>query len=508
MFKKRNLLFIALSIIFCLTLSSCEMLQNFIDNLPQASSDSTSVTNSSNTISSGTSSITDSSSSSITNSTSSGSSNADEPWKNYVNSYNPVGNNNSSIQYMGQTISTTVNNDDDFRKVIQACVFYGITSLPITANYTVSSNFGDSVVNKAINSVSYYYNLNRCPYQYRGSDYTFNFEYHSINPASKKAAETNAYTQVIPTIKHFTKNETTRHFAIDSIATNAVPVYNSEQLLNVVAEGYKPAPITGSVADYIYQEAKAILKDIISDDMRPEVKVHAIYDYLVNNICYDDALLDLYMSGSSNLKEYEGFFLEGALLTKRAVCDGISKAFVLLSRIEGIEAIQVSGHFKSNGAGHAWNKVNINDAWYVTDATGGNLHFSGSTQERLTHRYLLINDATFLTDYVQDTDVTYPSATVTYDIFSTMKYQVNDNEYNFVVSSQTELNRIIKYLVDNHVNYADMEIKTSFAKNSAELGTKLTAAVSSSGYIGSYGSSLSGNTDATLTVYFNNGVSV
>ena len=45
-----------------------------------------------------------------------------------------------------------------------------------------------------------------------------------------------------------------------------------------------------------------------------------------------------------------------------AVCDGLSKAYVLLCAIEGIDCVKVNG--KADGAGHAWNKVYLVDDEY------------------------------------------------------------------------------------------------------------------------------------------------
>ena len=88
---------------------------------------------------------------------------------------------------------------------------------------------------------------------------------------------------------------------------------------------------------------------------------------------------------------YDSFYLEGVLENGIAVCNGIAKTFVLLCSIEGITAVKVNGQ-TSDKAPHAWNKVLINEKWYIVDSTWSNLK-STNYKESFTHEFLLITSS-------------------------------------------------------------------------------------------------------------------
>lgn len=172
---------------------------------------------------------------------------------------------------------------------------------------------------------------------------------------------------------HYDNVKKERNFYIDGVK-ETMSVSTSNMLYKAVAWGYKPV-FMGSQAEnlkQIYDNAKDALSYIVSDEMSEYEKVHAIYDYIIYNVRYDHDCAnaeDKYVSGNLSLNEkmkYYGYYLEGIFLNKfykkdmHAVCDGKSKAFVLMCGIEGIAAVRISGKASSDGknfGGHAWNKV-------------------------------------------------------------------------------------------------------------------------------------------------------
>ncbi len=94
----------------------------------------------------------------------------------------------------------------------------------------------------------------------------------------------------------------------------------------------------------------------------------SIYDCMVRNLEYEYS--------ADNGKDIESVFYPhtvlGVFARKRAVCDGISKAFKLVLEKSGIDCIVVRGTKREQGAdkeGHAWNIVWIDDKPCHVDLT-------------------------------------------------------------------------------------------------------------------------------------------
>lgn len=90
-------------------------------------------------------------------------------------------------------------------------------------------------------------------------------------------------------------------------------------------------------------------------------KALAIFSWLAENIQYEDYETLRYRSAS----------VIGALLDGKAVCTGISQAFVLLANAAGLEAWQIFGVATDaiSTEPHAWNLVRIDGDYYHLDVT-------------------------------------------------------------------------------------------------------------------------------------------
>ncbi|MBR3685275.1 MAG: InlB B-repeat-containing protein [Clostridia bacterium] len=244
----------------------------------------------------------------------------------------------------------------------------------------------------------------------------------------------------------------THELYIDSLPEYLV--FNSEQLVYAVEHGYQPIfGVENSTAEECYNKARDILATIINGEMSEFDKIKAIHDYIALNVTYDSVLLS--MSGvntADTISHYRGFNLEGALIDGKAVCDGITKTFMLLCRMEGIEAIRVSGSVKTptgtpgeyQTIGHAWNKVKVAGVWYAVDVTNDDSILSiggvSETYEILTHKFFMVSDSVLEATHTEDEDSTAPKATGNYEYHKNTKYDgIND----LVIKSQAELNLII-----------------------------------------------------------------
>lgn len=289
---------------------------------------------------------------------------------------------------------------------------------------------------------------------------------------------------------HYDNVKKDRNFYIDGVK-ETMSVSTSNMLYKAVAWGYKPV-FMGAQADnlqQIYDNAKDALSYIVSDDMSEYEKVHAIYDYIIYNVRYDHDCAnaeDAYVSGNLSLNEkmkYYGYYLEGIFLDKfykkdmHAVCDGKSKAFVLMCGIEGITAVRISGKASSDGknfGGHAWNKVLLdlngtgNKEWYFVDTTWGDV--GDDSKEFLSHAYFLLSDDEVKNTHVEKTGHGYPKAEGKFDYYAHETYTSNGTEYNYVITNKNlaaqQMARALKTLPKSTI--VEFEFAFSLTKDEAK----------------------------------------
>lgn len=290
---------------------------------------------------------------------------------------------------------------------------------------------------------------------------------------------------------HYDNVKKERNFYIDSVK-ETMSVSTSNMLYKAVAWGYKPV-FMGSQAEnlkQIYDNAKDALSYIVSDEMSEYEKVHAIYDYIIYNVRYDHDCAnaeDKYVSGNLSLNEkmkYYGYYLEGIFLNKfykkdmHAVCDGKSKAFVLMCGIEGIAVVRISGKASSDGknfGGHAWNKVLLDlngtgdKEWYFVDTTWGDV--GDDSKEFLSHAYFLLSDDEVKNTHVENPGHDYPKAEGKFDYYAHETYTSNGTEYNYVITNRNlaaqQMARALKTLPPSTI--VEFEFAFSLTKDAAKI---------------------------------------
>lgn len=330
-----------------------------------------------------------------------------------------------------------------------------------------------------------------------------------------------------------TAEPTERTFPIDKEGLDEVVVNNTEQLFMAVQYGARPIfSDPNSIAAKVYNNAKEVLKEINNSDYLTDYqKAFNIYTYIGNNVKYDyvlykymESLRDFTIRSFGN---YSAFYLEGVFLdldNQYAVCDGLSKAYTLLCRIEGIECFKVNGEVikerKLNpdgekGENHAWNKVKITadesinieeDTWSIVDITWGSILVSENAlvaQEKtekqvLSYLYFLISEedlvSSDLTKYTRK--VTFNGTIESTTALTRYKhsfYYENGNTENkatndLYIENLVELENIMKYaeatmktsgeevIIDIRISSLDAELEEKmqafFNSANSELGRK------------------------------------
>lgn len=227
-----------------------------------------------------------------------------------------------------------------------------------------------------------------------------------------------------------TRKSATGIFKIDS--RSEMLVTTTEQLLHAVENNKKPKFFGNSTtARTVYENAKAVLSAIVTNNMSDVEKVTRIFDWLsyaynlnpyatkkfnTQSLTIEDAnkteyalrkdfyLEDIFLDLLNSTKEgFDGEFYLGDKLTSSA---GYSKAFSLLCAIEGINATTIYGTYTNNSKNydHVWNKVylstsvdNSNKAWYAVDLTFSDNKINhtnlSSSYSIASHLYFLVSDS-------------------------------------------------------------------------------------------------------------------
>ena len=131
----------------------------------------------------------------------------------------------------------------------------------------------------------------------------------------------------------------------------------------------------------------------ITDKLQQEYIIH---DYIVNNTTYDS---ENYKNNTIPQEDYTAY---GALINGVAVCEGYSKAALLLFNKVGIE----SGIVTSSAMNHAWNYVNIDNNYYHLDLTWDD---PVPETNRVRYNYFNLTNVEMLRDHYGWNESLYPS---------------------------------------------------------------------------------------------------
>ncbi len=218
-------------------------------------------------------------------------------------------------------------------------------------------------------------------------------------------------------------------FAIDN--NKEMNVETTEQLFMAVQYGFKPVFVGDcAVAQKVYDNAKLVLTAIVSANMTDLEKTNAIFSWLefAFNINLDAKKITkgaVDVEGEiSDWGNRAEFYLEGLLYNigmnangdivignDQATDESLTKAFVLLCGIEGIETRKINGVLtykdsasaKATDHTHSWNKVYLSAmddgllSWYNVDLTYSDLRYNAwnlnNSYNMSSHLFFLVSDS-------------------------------------------------------------------------------------------------------------------
>lgn len=184
-----------------------------------------------------------------------------------------------------------------------------------------------------------------------------------------------------------------------------------------------------------YKEIEIVAKEIISkvESIDGDYnKVLYIYKYLTQNITYEADSVDDYS-------------LYGALINKKATCEGYSEAFQYLLNALNIDAITIVGNSKEQP--HQWNMVKIDSLWYFFDATWDSLV---NSSKYLPYNYFAITTEDIKQTHIVDNEEILPiSKNKKYNY-----YYYNDLIlYSYDEKSLLDLSKKSLALNANHISF-------------------------------------------------------
>ena len=331
------------------------------------------------------------------------------------------------------THTTEINSFDELVAFVEYIQFNYVTEIyPIQIVYTTPTL---ALVNSAIEESTYPRNS-----QISYSKSAVHLTEDTRNTESRLTADpSKQYVKVQQDYGLLMQNTSNRSstntvFNIDGV-NKCLTVSSTNQLVYALEKGLNPVCMPGSAAERIYSKAKTILNSICDNTMNDFEKIRAIYDWMIMNVQYDHYAANYC---DNNWTVYDAWYAEGVFDKGVAVCDGISKAVIILAKIENIPVV------RTTSTNHAWNKVYLDGNWYGVDATHGEV--SVDNVSYLSYSNFLFTDSFKLSQGQNDLQYDDLVANTMYDYFENADYNYNGVDFDLEINSQLEFTTLLKYL--------------------------------------------------------------
>ncbi len=140
------------------------------------------------------------------------------------------------------------------------------------------------------------------------------------------------------------------------------------------------------------EKEREYVKSKLTGNTYRDIKM--IHDYLIDNIDYDE-----------QYKSIGTYTIYGALIDKKCVCEGYTRAFKYFADAAGITSVMMQGtatNTQGKTEKHAWNAVRLGESWYLIDTTWDDpvIIGRGRILSSTHYRYFLKGSITFNKDHV------------------------------------------------------------------------------------------------------------
>jgi hypothetical protein len=153
----------------------------------------------------------------------------------------------------------------------------------------------------------------------------------------------------------------------------------------------RPHPLSRGLDAWNERSIAAVAHYVAKRTADPWQRIRALHDWVVRNVAYDVAALEL------PRVPLEDGDAEWVFANRRGVCAGYASLLAALGRAAGLDILVVDGRLVKGDPGyalgwreHAWNVVDLDGEWYAIDATwdAGSVE-QGRFHARYSTRYFL-----------------------------------------------------------------------------------------------------------------------
>ena len=155
-------------------------------------------------------------------------------------------------------------------------------------------------------------------------------------------------------------------------------------------------------------EAKPLVECAVKRSRDPYERLLYIYEHLQKRTAYDDE--ELRAASKGKVLNRNAHNIYGALVERKAVCDGFAAAFQFLVQSMGYVCTCVSGtsdHNLYGNVNHVWNVVRIDKNYYHIDLTWDTNHYADN--KAYSYDWFLLDDDGILSDHTWDISTTPPA---------------------------------------------------------------------------------------------------